>query len=189
MPVPGVLAVVATATTAVMATVAAHWAQAFAAGAALVLLLVWIVLYTQVSAPINRQLTAAADAGQALPNGRALQAKWDRIIGARQRLTLELIQLTQFEMKPLRSTLPAVHDHPRLLAGEQVDVVRGVDGHADAIAVGEPGGELLPALRHPVPQLLGLRCFRQTRRPQWGNGEAPAPPLPVWLSTELAADR
>jgi hypothetical protein len=39
-----------------------------------------------VSAPINRQLTAAADTGQALPNGRVLQAKWDRIIGARAML-------------------------------------------------------------------------------------------------------
>src|SRR5262249_17295864 len=79
---PGLLGVLATATSAVLATVAAHWAQATAAGAALVLLLVWIVLYTQVSAPINRQLTAAADASQPLPNGRVLQAKWDRIIGA-----------------------------------------------------------------------------------------------------------
>src|SRR5262245_46998280 len=69
MPVPGLLGVLATATSAVLATVAAHWAQATAAGAALVLLLVWIVLYTQVSAPINRQLTAAADASQPLPNG------------------------------------------------------------------------------------------------------------------------
>jgi len=43
----------------------------------------WIVLYARVSAPINRQLTAAADTGQALPDGRALQAQWDRIIGAR----------------------------------------------------------------------------------------------------------
>src|SRR5262245_37779127 len=83
MPVPGVLGGLATATSVVLATVAEHWAQAIAAGAALVLLLVWIVLYTQVSAPINRQLTAAADAGQHLPNGRVLQAKWDRIIGAR----------------------------------------------------------------------------------------------------------
>jgi hypothetical protein len=41
------------------------------------------VLYARVSAPINRQLTAASDADQPLPNGRALQAKWDRIIGAR----------------------------------------------------------------------------------------------------------
>ncbi|WFR70998.1 DUF1772 domain-containing protein [Prescottella defluvii] len=83
MPVPGVLGVVATAVSAVLATVAAHWAQAIAAGVALVLLLVWIVLYTQVSAPINRQLTAAADAGKALPNARVLQAKWGSIIGAR----------------------------------------------------------------------------------------------------------
>ena len=86
MPVPGVLGVVATATSAVLATVAAHWTQAIAAGTALVLLLVWIVLYTQVSAPINRQLTAAADAGETLPNGLALQAKWDKVIGARAML-------------------------------------------------------------------------------------------------------
>ena len=86
MPVPGVLGVLATATSAVAAAVAAHWAPAIAAGAALVLLLVWLVLYTQVSAPINRQLTAAADAREPLPNGRVLQAKWDRIIGARATL-------------------------------------------------------------------------------------------------------
>ena len=86
MPVPGVLGLVATATSAVLATVAAHWAQTIAAGTALVLLLVWLVLYARVSAPINRQLTAAADTGQVLTNGRALQAKWDRIIGARAML-------------------------------------------------------------------------------------------------------
>ena len=40
MPVPGVLGVLATATSAVLATVGAHWTQANAAGAALVLLLV-----------------------------------------------------------------------------------------------------------------------------------------------------
>src|ERR1700745_2494234 len=52
MPVPGVRGLLATATSAGLATVAAHWAQAVAAGAALILLLVWIALYTQVSAPI-----------------------------------------------------------------------------------------------------------------------------------------
>lgn len=86
MPVPGVLGVLATATSAVLATVGAYWAMAIAAGLALVLLLVWIVLYTQVSAPINRQLTAAADAGETLPNGRVLQAKWGRVIGVRAML-------------------------------------------------------------------------------------------------------
>ncbi|OBK95421.1 DUF1772 domain-containing protein [Mycobacterium sp. 1245499.0] len=83
MPVPGVLGVLATAATAALAAVAAHWPQAIAAAAALIALLIWIVLYTRVSAPINRQLTAAADTGQDLPNGRALQAKWDSIIGPR----------------------------------------------------------------------------------------------------------
>ena len=83
MPVPGALGIVAAATSTVLAAVAGHWAQAITAAAALVLLVAWLVLYTRVSAPINRQLTAAADADRPLPNGRALQAKWDRIIGAR----------------------------------------------------------------------------------------------------------
>ncbi|MDH6679365.1 hypothetical protein M2284_003587 [Rhodococcus sp. LBL1] len=83
MPVPGVLGIVATAVSALLATVAAHWAQVIAAVVALALLLVWIVLYTQVSVPINRQLTAAADSGKPLPNARVLQAKWDSIINAR----------------------------------------------------------------------------------------------------------
>src|SRR4051812_18523196 len=83
MPVPGVIGVVATAASAVLAVLAAHWTQAIAAGVALVLLVIWLLLYARVSAPINRQLTAAADADQSLPNARALQAKWDRIIGGR----------------------------------------------------------------------------------------------------------
>jgi hypothetical protein len=86
MPVPGVIGIVATVATAVLATVAALWVQAIAAGVALVALVVWIVLYAKVSAPINRELTTAADGGRVLPNGRALQAKWDRIIGARAML-------------------------------------------------------------------------------------------------------
>ncbi|OBH01162.1 DUF1772 domain-containing protein [Mycobacterium sp. E2699] len=83
MPVPGVLGVMATAASAVLAAVTSHWAQTIAAGVALAPLLAWLVLYTRVSAPINRQMTAATDAGHTLPNGLALQAKWDSIIGAR----------------------------------------------------------------------------------------------------------
>ena len=83
MPVPGVLGFLAAAASAVLAMVAAHWAAAIATVSALALLLVWLVLYTRVSAPINRQLTAAAVANEPLANGRALQAKWDRIIGVR----------------------------------------------------------------------------------------------------------
>ncbi|WP_156689400.1 DUF1772 domain-containing protein [Mycobacterium sp. Marseille-P9652] len=83
MPVPGVLGIVATAVSAALAAVTEHWVQTVAAGAAFVLLAIWLVLYTTVSAPINRQLTAAADAGRTLPDGRALQAKWDSIIDTR----------------------------------------------------------------------------------------------------------
>lgn len=83
MPVPGALGLLATAASAVLAAVAAHWAAVIATACALAVLLVWLVLYTRVSAPINRQLTAAAVANHSLANGRALQAKWDRIIGVR----------------------------------------------------------------------------------------------------------
>lgn len=83
MPVPGVLGLASAAASTVLAVVAAHRAQAVAAGIALVLLLIWLVLYVRVSAPINRQLTAAATTGRSLPNGRPLQAKWDSIIDIR----------------------------------------------------------------------------------------------------------
>lgn len=83
MPVPGVLGVVATAVSAAVALIASQRGQAVAAGTALVLLLVWIVLYARVSAPINRQLTAAAGTGRTPANGRVLQAKWDSVIGVR----------------------------------------------------------------------------------------------------------
>jgi Domain of unknown function (DUF1772) len=86
MPVPGVLGVVAAAVGAVAAAACAHWVQAAAAGTALGALLMWLLLYTRLSAPINRQLAAAAETGQMLPNGRALQAKWDSIINARAAL-------------------------------------------------------------------------------------------------------
>jgi hypothetical protein len=83
MPVPGVVGIVAAATSAVVAGATAHWTQASAAGVALVILLGWLSLYVRVSAPINRQLTAAAVAGHSLANGRALQEKWDGIITTR----------------------------------------------------------------------------------------------------------
>lgn len=86
MPVPGALGIVAASSSAALAALAGHWTQAVAAGIAVVLLLVWLLLYTRVSAPINRQLIAAADIDQVLPNVRALQADWDRIINGRATL-------------------------------------------------------------------------------------------------------
>ena len=83
MPVPGVIGVLAAAASCAAAALDAQWAQAISAGVAVVLLLIWSLLYVRVSAPINRQLTAAADSGRILPNVRALQADWGRIINAR----------------------------------------------------------------------------------------------------------
>ncbi len=44
------------------------------------------MLYTRVSAPINRTLTEAADRGETPANARALQAGWDQIIVLRAAL-------------------------------------------------------------------------------------------------------
>ena len=86
MPVPGAIGVVVAAASTALAALATHWARAIPAGVAVVLWLVWLLLYTRVSAPINRQLTAAAERGQVLSNVRVLQANWDRIINARAML-------------------------------------------------------------------------------------------------------
>src|SRR4029079_9516703 len=53
MPVPGVLGILATATSTVLATVAAHWAQAIAAGAAAVPLFGLDLVLPQVSGTIK----------------------------------------------------------------------------------------------------------------------------------------
>jgi hypothetical protein len=83
MPLPGALGIIGAAASVALAVVAGRWLAAIAAGAAVGLLLVWLVLYVRVSAPINRQLTAAAKTGEVPPNARVLQRNWDRIITAR----------------------------------------------------------------------------------------------------------
>jgi len=86
MPVPGSVGLVGSLATAVLAAVSGHAAAATTAGASLVLLVVWLVLYTRVSAPINRALTAAADRSETPGNARDLQAGWDNIIVLRASL-------------------------------------------------------------------------------------------------------
>lgn len=80
MPVPGVLGLVGATAASVFAALARETVAATCAGAALALLLGWLLLYIRISAPINRVLTAAADAHQTPANARALQRDWDRII-------------------------------------------------------------------------------------------------------------
>jgi len=97
MPAPGVLGVVAAIASAALFAVAAQWAQTITAACAVVILLAWIALYVRVSAPINRQLTAAATSGQVSANARVLQSNWDRVINARailQGLALAALCLT-----------------------------------------------------------------------------------------------
>ena len=86
MPVPGVLGVVAAAISVALAAASGRWAQAGAAGVAVGLLLAWLVLYIRVSAPINRQLTAAAGQPEPPLDTRRLQRNWDNVITIRAAL-------------------------------------------------------------------------------------------------------
>lgn len=86
MPVPGVLGLVAAALSAVFAAGSGHWARAGAAGASVGMLLVWLLLYLRVSAPINRQLIAGVDRPELSTNVRALQRNWDKAITTRATL-------------------------------------------------------------------------------------------------------
>jgi hypothetical protein len=84
MPVPGVIGLVAAAISTAFAAASGRWAQAFAAGIAVGLLVLWLGIYLRVSAPINRQLIAAADhPEQPLINTRALQHNWEKVIAFR----------------------------------------------------------------------------------------------------------
>ena len=86
LPAPGVTGLVAAAAAGVLAAIGGEPAEAILAGTALVLLIGWIVLYARISAPINRELTAAADRHETPANARTLQAAWDRIIVLRASL-------------------------------------------------------------------------------------------------------
>jgi hypothetical protein len=80
LPVPGILGMLASAAAFVLAALADRPVASAAAGAALTLLVGWLLLYLRVSAPINRALTAAAENHETPANTRALQHDWDRII-------------------------------------------------------------------------------------------------------------
>ena len=80
MPLPGILGLIAAGAAAVLAGVADRPAASATAGAAFLLLVVWVVLYLRISAPINRRLTAAADAHETPADARSLQRNWDRVI-------------------------------------------------------------------------------------------------------------
>jgi hypothetical protein len=83
LPVPGAVSVIATAlATAASATVPAR----IAAAVALAALLAWLVIYTRVSAPINKRLRAAAATNTVPADTRTLQQRWDSVIWLRAAL-------------------------------------------------------------------------------------------------------
>jgi hypothetical protein len=86
MPLPGVLGLAAAAISAAVAAASGRWMDAGAAGAAVGLLLIWLVLYLGVSAPINRELIAGVDDPGRPTNARALQRNWDKVITIRATL-------------------------------------------------------------------------------------------------------
>ncbi len=59
LPLPGILGIIASAAAAVLAALAGQPLASATAGAALALLVGWVLLYLRVSAPINRALTAS----------------------------------------------------------------------------------------------------------------------------------
>jgi hypothetical protein len=77
MPAPGILGLIAAAAASVLAAVAGHPAESVTAGVAFLLLVGWVVLYLRISAPINRLLTAAADAHETVTEVDHLLARLD----------------------------------------------------------------------------------------------------------------
>jgi hypothetical protein len=86
MPLPGILSVIAGAATTLTAFLTHRPAAGTAAGTALLLLLIWLILFNRISLPINKTFIEAADAGQVPPDARQLQQRWDSIINLRAAL-------------------------------------------------------------------------------------------------------
>ena len=85
-PVPGTLSIAATIATAVTSAISGHWPATATASAAAAALLTWLAIYQTINAPINKQLTQAAQEGQVPPNARDLQTRWDSVIYLRAAL-------------------------------------------------------------------------------------------------------
>lgn len=80
LPAPGVVGMVATVLATILVTIEGSVAAAGAAGVSVICLVVWMVLYLRIAAPINRTLRVAAETGDTPADVRALQGRWDSII-------------------------------------------------------------------------------------------------------------
>lgn len=86
MPVPGVIGLLFAAVAAVMGGFAGNTSVLVLAAGTVVAWVAWLLVYARISAPINRVLTAAADAGRTAEDARGLQARWDAVIVLRATL-------------------------------------------------------------------------------------------------------
>ncbi|WP_280385397.1 DUF1772 domain-containing protein [Nocardia wallacei] len=83
MPFAGAGGVITAALTIPAAAIAGHAAAAVAAGIAVAALLAWLGFYVRIAKPVNDAQTAAARSGVIPSDARALQEKWDSILGFR----------------------------------------------------------------------------------------------------------
>ncbi len=91
LPVPGAISVLATA---LAAAASDHGAARVGGAIALLALLAWLAIYARISAPINKQLRAAAASHTVPADTRTLQQRWDSVIWPRAALqTVALVGL------------------------------------------------------------------------------------------------
>ena len=91
MPIPGVVGLMSAIVGTIVAAITGHLDATVAGVSAVAPLLIWLAIYVRVSAPINRQLTAASRSGQAPSHARELQQRWDRVINVRSLLQMVAI--------------------------------------------------------------------------------------------------
>jgi hypothetical protein len=85
LPVPGAIGLAAMVLGTVVAALAGHTGAAVAGSAAVLAMAVWLLIYRNVSAPINRQLTAAAHDGRTPGAAAAMGPRHQRAGGAADR--------------------------------------------------------------------------------------------------------
>ncbi|MBF6359149.1 DUF1772 domain-containing protein [Nocardia farcinica] len=83
MPPVGITGLVSMLAAAVAAALGGHTVAAAAAGVSVIALIAWLVLYARIAKPVNIAQKAAALSGIIPANARALQQRWDSIIGMR----------------------------------------------------------------------------------------------------------
>jgi hypothetical protein len=83
MPIPGIAGLAATIAITVLAAITGQPAPTVLTAIAAVALLAWLVIYTKISAPVNKQLTDAAKHHRSAPEARSLQHRWDSVITTR----------------------------------------------------------------------------------------------------------